>query len=208
MLGDNRSSTVEDLIRRSARRYGQYFDVHSLSRIGYDVAQVTFDALRHNVTFRSFTNEMLGHFYENAFVDQQLRRELGIYYTPQSIAKRILTRLPIEDIPPYDRVIFDGSSGSGNLLLAGYERLSDLLPHGWDRDKKHEYLVQRLYGVDVDQFAAQVAGLSLFFIDLPAGDAWDVRAADFLTPGSTKLPKPPTILVGNPPFKGTALFGG
>lgn len=201
LLGDNRSSTVEDLIRRSARRYGQYFDVHSLSRIGYDVAQVTFDALRHNVTFRSFTNEMLGHFYENAFVDQQLRRELGIYYTPQSIAKRILTRLPIEDIPPYDRVIFDGSSGSGNLLLAGYERLSDLLPHGWDRDKKHEYLVQRLHGVDVDQFAAQVAGLSLFFIDLPAGDAWDVRAADFLTPGSTKLPKPPTILVGNPPFK-------
>ena len=201
LLGDDRSSTVGELIRRSASRYGQYFDVHSLSRIGHDVAQVTFEALRHNVTFRSFTNEMLGYFYENAFVDQQVRRELGIYYTPQSIAKRILTRLPVEDIPPSDRVVFDGSSGSGNLLLAGYERLSDLLPNGWDRDKKHEYLVQRIHGVDVDQFAAQVAGLSLFFIDLPAGDAWDVRAADFLTSGSTRLPKPPTILVGNPPFE-------
>ena len=201
MLGDGRSSSVADLIRRSASRYGQYFDVHLLSRIGHDVAQVTFEALRLNVTFRSFTNEMLGYFYENAFVDQRLRRELGIYYTPKSIAKRILTRLPIEDIPPSDRVVFDGSSGSGNLLLAGYERLSDLLPNGWDREKKHDYLVQRLHGVDVDQFAAQVAGLSLFFIDLPAGDAWDVKAADFLTSGSTSLPKSPTILVGNPPFE-------
>ena len=201
LLEVERSFTVEDLVRRSAIRYGQYFDEDSLSRIGRDVGQVTFDALRHNITFRSFTNEMLGYFYENAFVNQELRRQLGVYYTPRSIARRILTRLPVEDIPPTDRVVFDGSSGSGNLLLAGYERLVDLLPSGWDRDKKHNYLVQRVHGVDVDPFAAQVAGLSLFFIDLPAGDAWDVRTDDFLTAGSTPFSKPPTILVGNPPFE-------
>ena len=162
LLAGERSSAVEDLVRRSAFRYGQYFDEASLSRIGHDVAQVIFEALRQNVTFRSFTNEMLGYFYENAFVDQKLRRELGVYYTPRAIAKRILTRMPIEDIPPSDRVVFDGSSGSGNLLLAAYERLSDLLPSGWDRDKKHDYLVQRVHGVDVDQFATQVAGAIAF----------------------------------------------
>ena len=208
LLGENRSSTARDLIRRSVSRYGQYFDVHSLSRIGDDVAQATFEELRRNVTFRSFTNEMLGYFYENAFVDKELRSELGIYYTPQSIAKRMLARLPVEDIPPSDRVLFDGSSGSGNLLLAGYERLSDLLPTGWDRKKRHDYLVQRLHGVDVDPFAAQVAGLSLFLIDLPAGDAWDVRASDFLTSVPASLPKRPTILVGNPPFEELRSFEG
>ena len=85
--------TVEDLLQRSAREYGQYFDLISLNRIGQDVGQVTFETLRKNVTFRSFTNEMLGYFYENAFVNEDLRRELGVYYTPRSIAKRILTRL-------------------------------------------------------------------------------------------------------------------
>ncbi len=201
LLGNERSSTVEGLIQRSAMQYGQYFDVRSLKHIGLDAAQATFGALRQNVTFRSFTNEMLGYFYENAFVSDEVRRELGVYYTPRSIAKRILTRLPIEDIPPSDRVVFDGSSGSGNLLLAAFERMTDLLPSWWDRDQRHDYLVQRVHGVDVDQFATQVAGLSLFFIDLPAGDAWNVKTADFMDPEPTRLPRTPTILVGNPPFK-------
>ena len=208
LLGDERSSTVEDLIKRSARQYGQYFDVTSLNRIGHEVGQVTFDALRQNVTFRSFTNDMLGYFYENALVDQELRKELGVYYTPRSIANRILTRLPVEDISPSDRVVFDGSSGSGNLLLAAFERIGDLLPSGWDRDQRHAYLVKRVHGVDVDPFATQVAGLSLFFIDLPAGDAWNVKTADFMSSESGSLPRPPTIVVGNPPFKEVRSSGG
>ena len=201
LLGDERSSTAEDLMQRSASRYGRYFDVHSLSRIGHSVAQDTFETLRRNVTFRSFTNEMLGYFYENALVDQKLRKELGIHYTPRSIAHRILSRMPIEDIPPSDRVVFDGSCGSGNFLLAAYERLAELLPSAWDRNQKHNHLVKRVHGVDVDPFAAQVAGLSLFFMDLLAGDSWDVKAADFMTSAPASLTRPPTIVVGNPPFE-------
>ena len=198
LLGSDRSATVEGLLQRSAKEYGQYFDLSALNRIGHDVGQLAFETLRKDVTFRSFTNEMLGYFYENAFVDEELRRQLGVYYTPRSIAKRILARLPVEDIPPSDRVVFDGSSGSGNLLLAAFERVGDLLPREWSRGQRHEYLVQRIHGVDVDQFATQVAALSLFFIDLPAGDAWNVRAADFMSPESIRLPMPPTIVVGNP----------
>ena len=208
LLGDQPSSNVGDLIHRSERLYGQYFDITALERIGPDIGQVTYDSLRQNVTFRSFTNEMLGYFYENALVDQDLRRELGVYYTPRSIAKRILARLPVEDIPPSDRVVFDGSSGSGNLLLAAFERIGDLLPSGWDRSQRHSYLVQRLHGVDVDQFATQVAGLSLFFIDLPAGDTWNVKTADFMSSESASLPRSPTIVVGNPPFKELRSSGG
>ena len=208
LLGSGESHTVEDLIRRSATMYGQYFDVNVLHKIGRDVGQIAFESLRQNLTFRSFTNEMLGYFYENAFVDKELRKELGVYYTPQSIAKRILSKLPVEEIPPSDRVVFDGSSGSGNLLLAAFERIGDLLPNGWDRDQRHEYLVQRIHGVDVDQFATQVAGLSLFFIDLPAGDAWDVSSADFMDSSPISFPRPPTIVIGNPPFKETRSANG
>ena len=208
LLGGERSSTVYGLIRRSANRYGQYFDVSSIDSMGRNAAQATFDSLRRNVTFRSFTNEMLGYFYENALVDDELRRELGIYYTPRSIAKRILSRLPVEDIEPSKRVVFDGSSGSGNLLLAAFERLVDLVPRGWSREQRHTYLVERLHGVDVDPFAVQVAGLSLFFMDLPADDAWDITEADFTGSPAPKLALQPTILVGNPPFKESRSFEG
>lgn len=201
LLGDEPSSNVEDLIDRSEKLYGQYFDLTSLERIGLEVGQVTYEFLRSSVTFRSFTNDMLGYFYENALVDQDLRRELGVYYTPRSVAKRILSRLPVEDIPPSGRVVFDGSSGSGNLLLAAVERIGDLLPSGWDRTQRHSYLVQRVHGVDVDQFATQVAGLSLFFIDLPAGDTWNVNTANFMSTEPARLPRSPTIVVGNPPFR-------
>ena len=208
LLGNSRASNVRDLIQLSARHYGQYFQMDWLDQIGENVAQVTFETLRRNITFRSFTNEMLGYFYENAFIDKKLRKELGVYYTPRSIARRMLARLPIEDIPPGERVVFDGSSGSGNLLLAAFERLENLLPSRWSRSLKHDYLVQRLHGVDVDQFATQVAGLSLFFIDLPAGDAWNVRTADFMSYESSMLPRSPTILVGNPPFRETRSWKG
>ena len=200
MLGNTPSETALQLLQRSANAYSQYFDAEVAELVGAEISQTLLDTLRHNVTFRSFSNEMLGYFYENALVDQDLRRDLGIYYTPQAIARRMLARLPIEDLPPPERTIFDGSSGSGNLLLAGYERLRDLLPHAWSRERNHDYLLPRLHGVDLDQFAAQVAGLSLFFMSLPAGDAWDVVPADFLKYDASHLQSTPTVLVGNPPF--------
>ena len=201
LLGTERSESVGALMRRAEEQYSQYFDAAMLDQIGRTTAQITFDALRYNITFRSFTNEMLGHFYENALVNEDVRRQLGVYYTPQTVAKRILARLPIEDIPPSDRVVFDGSSGSGNFLLAGFDRLANLLPAGWDRERRHRYLVQRIYGIDVDQFATQVAGLSLFFTDLPKDRTWNVKTVDFLNSEQTWVSKAPTILVGNPPFK-------
>ncbi|MDE0101201.1 MAG: N-6 DNA methylase [Bryobacterales bacterium] len=208
MLGSTHSEKALELLQRSESAYSQYFDATVAKSIGADISQALLDALRNNVTFRSFSNEMLGHFYENALVDQVLRRDLGVYYTPQAIARRMLARLPIEDLPPTERTIFDGSSGSGNLLLAGYERLQDLLPGAWSRERKHQYLVRRLHGVDLDQFAAQVAGLSLFFMSLPAGDAWNVKPADFLSNDGPLLPSAPTVMVGNPPFAGSRSIDG
>ncbi len=201
LLSGQRSRSADELINRAARNYSQYFDPSSVAQIGQRAAESAYMHLRRNVTFRSFTNEMLGYFYENAFVNQKLRKELSIYYTPRAIARRMLARLPIEDIPPSQRTLFDGSCGSGNFLLAGYERLADLLPRPWDREHVHRYLVERIHGVDVDRFATQVAGLSLFLINLPNGDAWDVQASDFVKMDSARLPGLATILVGNPPFR-------
>ncbi len=201
LLGSTSPTTATALLGHAAKRYSKYFDQNTALSLSGDILQEMLRGLRYNITFRSYTNEMLGYFYENAFVDQDVRRQLGVYYTPQILARRILSRLPVEELRPSNRVVFDGSSGSGNLLLAGYERLEALLPRDWDKQRKHDYLVRRIRGEDVDPFAAQVAALSLFLLDLPAGDPWDVSGADFLTSRPADLRPAPTILVGNPPFR-------
>lgn len=206
LLTASRSQSATQLLERAANNYKRYFDASVLTQVGDQVADAMWQLLRHNITFRSFTNEMLGYFYEHAFIDDRVRRDLKIYYTPSSIARRILERLPIEDIHPSKRVVFDGACGSGNLLVAGYERLAGLLPANWDSTQIHRYLVERIRGVDLQPFAAQVAGLSLFFMDLPSGDSWDVVSADFLTTQRAQFS--PTILVGNPPFKEQRSVGG
>ncbi len=199
ILGGSRSQSAIQLLQKASSNFSQYFDMSIATQIGDQNIEMMHMLLRHDITFRSFTNEMLGYFYENTFVDSKLRKELGIYYTPASIAKQILARLPIEDISPPERIVFDGSCGSGNLLLAAYERLAGLLPKLWSKEDTHNYLVERIHGMDLDQFASQVARLSLFLIGLPSGDAWDIEVADFTA--SNKGAFSPTILIGNPPFQ-------
>lgn len=201
LLGNDRCSSAEDLMQRSVKLYGRYFHPLPRNPTWHSVAEITFETLRRNVTFRSFTNEMLGYFYEHALVDKSLRKEMGIHYTPRSIAKRILARMPIEDIPPSNRFVFDGSCGSGNLLIAAYERMLELLPSYWDTSQKHEHLVKRVHGVDLDPFATQVAGLSLLFMDLSGGDAWNLQTGDVIAANPESWAQRPTILVGNPPFR-------
>ena len=60
-----------------------------LNSIGEEVAQLIFEELHGDLTFRSLTNEMLSYFYEHAFVTPKIRKRLGIYYTPPEIARNM-----------------------------------------------------------------------------------------------------------------------
>ncbi len=209
LLGNReRSRSARQLIDKARRSFQSYFDVRRVVAVGNEVADGMHDRLRRNLTFQSFTNELLGYFYENAFVDDDLRRDLGVHYTPQHLARRMLSRLPIEEIPPRDRTVFDGTCGSGSLLLAGYERLAALLPTGLTREQGHTYLVRHLHGVDVDPFATEVSQLSLFLLSVPSEDGWDIKARNFLEIDEGGFAPRPTIIVGNPPFKDDRSVGG
>ncbi|MHB8510223.1 MAG: N-6 DNA methylase [Candidatus Dormibacteria bacterium] len=156
--------------------------------------------LRHGLTFRSFTNDMLGYFYEEALVTPEMRREMGVFYTPRSLAERMLSRLPIEELEPNRRDVLDPTCGSASLLVAAYGRLQGLMPHQMKRDAAHRYFTRHLHGVDKDPFAAGVARLALFLRDLPEGDSWDIRQGDSLLSKTTDGLRP-SIIVGNPPFR-------
>lgn len=185
------------------QQYPHYFDYlqQDHRELGDETIIRLYDALRSGFTFRSLTNDMLAYFYENTLVEASARKALGIYYTPRDLARRILARLPVEDLAPENRTVLDGTCGSGNLLLAAYDRLEALLPARWTTYERHEYLRQHLWGIDKDSFACEVARLSLLIRDLPAPDGWRVEARDvFHTTPAGIFGGKPHIIVGNPPF--------
>ena len=197
-LGSGRAESAIALLQKARTRFGAFFSDSDYRRLGEPIAERLLNDLREGVTFRSFASEDLGHFYEYALSDEKKRRALGIYYTPHTIAKRILDALPIEKLAPGRRSVFDGTCGSGSLLLAAYKRLADLLPAGSGTDARHSYLVRMIEGLDKDDFATDLTKLALFLTDLPAGDGWRVNTGDFQDREIRKGGY--GIVVANPPF--------
>lgn len=198
----NRTQGAESLLRSAKSRFPDYFNLVDFEHIGWDIADEMLSELSGGLTYQAFSNELLGHLYENALVDPSIRKEFGVYYTPRYLAQAIVDRLPIEEIPEDERFVMDGTCGSGNLLLAGYERLKRLLPTHMDAYQKHQYLTQHIWGIDRDEFASEAARLALLLFSLPLGNSWNIHAADFLRDDVRPFyPSAPRIIVGNPPFR-------
>jgi type I restriction-modification system DNA methylase subunit len=201
---DLRTFDLNSLLIALRNHFPSYFQNldKEINRIGKDVAKNLYDRLHSEFTFRSLTNDMLAYFYENTFVTKSVRKELGIHYTPRFVAERMFQRLPIEDLPPEKRTVLDGTCGSGNLLLAAYNRLAGLLPITQSPKERHSYLLKHIWGVDKDPFAREIARLSLLLYDLPAGDSWNIKTSDVFDLNPQKeFGEMPHIIVGNPPFR-------
>jgi hypothetical protein len=164
------------------------------------------DYLGAEVDFRKFDNTVLTRVYEEVLVDADQRRRLGIHYTPVELAERMLETLPIEQIEPVNRNVLDPACGSGTLLVAAHNRLSELHPRYWDIQTRHTDLTSHLRGQDRDPLAAELTKLALVLNAIPAGNGWEIRQGDSLQQedrhyfGGT-VPYSPSIIVANPPFE-------
>jgi N-6 DNA Methylase len=190
-------------LRAASDRFSDNFDPDILLSADLNPTLIftVFEQLRTRFAFASLTTEMLGHIYENALVTPELRRENGIYYTPRIITSYILNRLPLESLPQESRALVDPCCGSGSFLLAGFDRLSVLLPTDWTSARKHQYLRTRLIGMDTDEFAIETAILSLVVRDPLNRNGWRVLRRDVQDLQPPSSGHRPTIIVTNPPFK-------
>lgn len=197
------SDHASEALEQAASRFGSSFDptIVASARYGRNVANFTFEVLRSRFTLTSVTPEMIGHAYENALVTGPVRRELGIYYTPRSLADYVLDRLPVEALSLDDRLLLDPCCGSGSFLGAGYRRLSSLLPKDWSADQRHDYLRRRIVGSDVDGFAREIAVLAMIIGDLHNHDGWRILDRNVHDVTRRQLGFGPNIIVTNPPFR-------
>jgi hypothetical protein len=155
--------------------------------------------LGEGIDYQSLDPTILSQVYEQALVDDDDRRQLGIHYTPPRLALRLLRDLPVEIVEPQDRTVLDPSCGSGTLLIAAHDRLRDLQPSNWAGETRHHDLAVHLHGYDTDPFASEIARLTLLLHAQPAGNGWQIEEVD-----TRRQPPPefsPRIIVTNPPWR-------
>jgi len=157
--------------------------------------------------FSQVTLDMVGKFYASAFVTKELRDQWGIHYTPSILAKTLLRRMPIEELPPDNRILADPTCGSGSLLVAGYERLANATYLSIPQDERHQRLVGSIFGNDKDEFAAKIARMTLMLFHPPHKNNWkvtrfDIEDDNFINKWKQKVNLSPSIIVANPPFGG------
>lgn len=157
--------------------------------------------------FSQVSLDMVGKFYESAFVTKELRDEWGIHYTKSLLARTLLRRMPIEELPPDNRIIADPTCGSGSLLTAGYERLANAAYLSISQNERHQKLVGSIFGNDRDPFAAEITRMTLMLFHPPHKNNWKVTHLDaekdnFGRKWIREIKVTPTIIVANPPFGG------
>ncbi|QEH35207.1 Type I restriction enzyme EcoKI M protein [Aquisphaera giovannonii] len=164
-------------------------------------------------SFSMVTAEMLGHLYENALRAQRRQgKDLelnGVYYTPLSLTRNVLARIPVEELPPRRRHALDMACGSGTFLLAASERLRSAFDANESESERSviEHLRRHVVGNDVDSVALHVAGLTYLLEHvIQTGSADDVPSPALWTKDALDLQvenfgvSRPSIVVGNPPF--------
>lgn len=200
------NNPIEVLTR--ARRYFP-LSFNDVPRVSDDIIDTFWRHLRSDMTYRALSpddiSDLLSALYEGVLLSKTQRKFQGSFYTPRSFASKLLLHMPIEEIPPDERIVLDGACGSGNLLRAASNRLRGLLPKNTSRREQSIYLSKRLLGVDKDEFAVNIARKALLMANLPYDSHWQVISGDFI---DANVSGEPSIIIANPPFIGIKSRGG
>jgi N-6 DNA Methylase len=152
-------------------------------------------------SFALLTGDMLAGLYEQGLVSDSNRRKYGIHYTPPGVRRFVWnTIVPyLNEIPVRERIILDPTCGSGAFLITAYQGLARL--ESVDLFARHDVagFRGRLWGVDQDPFACDLAHLALVLQSQPPVNDWKIQVQKF----QEWAPAPgmePRLVIGNPPF--------
>ncbi|MCH9034589.1 MAG: N-6 DNA methylase [Planctomycetes bacterium] len=152
---------------------------------------------------RVVSPETLAYVYEHTLVTKDIRNRLGIHATPPYLVDYIVWQLYdwICEIPSAERHVYEPACGHAPFLLAAMRMLRMEMQGEPDR-KVHTYLKHHIHGVDVDDFALEIARLSLTLADVPNPNGWDLQSGDMYASNvladETKRCR---ILLSNPPYE-------
>ncbi len=199
---------IEDVFSRVNKHYGADFrDEELANRISALRGAVA--ELKRSPSLGLVSTEALADPFENALITRETRRAHGTHSTPGWLVEYMLGRLRpwIEELSADGRSqVFEPACGHAPFLLGALRLLSSLPPcKDLGDTERHSFLKQRLHGSETDDFAREVARLSLTLADIPNPNGWDLgRDGDHDLFHSQRIErgvKAADIILCNPPFE-------
>lgn len=191
---------IDEVFSRVAQHYGTLSDQHihgQPAREALIAAAHTFARFSH---LGHVTTEALSYVYEHTLISKATRAQLGIHNTPSYLVDYMVWRLApwIEEMALDECHIFEPACGHAAFLVAALRLLKDLHPEL----VSGQYLRQCLHGIDIDDFAIELARLTLTLADIPNPNGWDIQQADMFASNTlARLAGKTTVLLANPPFE-------
>jgi len=171
-----------------------------------EVQKLAWRKIRGAFSFQNLSVEALAYVYENTFVTSDIRKKQGIHATAHLIAEYILQNLPIDELLPDERLIFEPFAGHAPFLTAALARLRGLLPLDMHPEQRHNYFIRMLSGMEYDAFASEIALYSLIFADYPNPNGWRIETANVFTSSKfNSYLSQAKIVLCNPPYENLTL---
>jgi hypothetical protein len=182
---------------------------YGLDLLGTDIAAISSERakaawvrLLQSITLRNVSSDSLAFVYENTLVTADTRRLFGTHSTPRPVAEYILSRIDLSRYAPETVRVAEPFAGAGIFLVAALRELRDQLPPDWSAERRHQFLVERMAGAELDVFACEVATLSLILADYPNANGWHVKSTDLFKEGALRdFLERATVILCNPPFE-------
>ena len=163
-------------------------------------------SVKSTLHFQNLSVPDLAFVAESAFITEHTRDELGVHSTPEGLAGYIVNRLPWEEVPVDERVVWEPFCGHGVFLAKAMERLRQDIHPSVSPKGRHEYFRQRLIGVETDPLALEICRLMLTNTDYPNGNTWQklYHADVFRWPQWQSTLQSATVVLANPPYEAFA----
>ena len=183
---------------------GEYYGLAVGFDINVSTAQLTaaWEVISKGVSVANISADDLAFVYENTLVTPVTRQRYGTHSTPRHVAEYIVNRLGLWRRGENPPEVYEPFAGAGVFLVSALRHMRESLPHDWSDQKRHNLLVKKISGAEIDAFACEVATLSMVLADYPNKNGWKVENIDLFVDGV--LPQrlsTANVVLCNPPFE-------
>lgn len=194
---------VDEVFRRVGKHYGM---ANGLPPSGVRWEKALANAAGEFAAFAplgNVTTESLAYLYESTLVPKHVRKALGIHSTPSYLVDYMVWQVAdwVEALPADRRHVFEPACGHGGFLVACVRLLRELLGNV-DGEYRKAYLRSHVLGQEIDEFAIEIARLSLTLADIPNPNGWDLQQGDMFASNVLRREAAEAgIILANPPFE-------
>jgi len=154
------------------------------------------------INFGNISSDDLAFVYENTLVTEETREHFGVHSTPRPVAEYVVNQLKLWPDDIHNTSVYEPFAGSGVFMVAALRRLRELLPVEMTERERHEFLVRRISGDEIEPFAVEVAMLSLILADYPNENGWKISRVDLFDKYAiSERAKRARVVLCNPPFE-------